>query len=171
MAIVAIAATARSAIAGCATATATAGTTVDHGSAERTVVPDGEMTADESLDFGSPVPRAGLDGGALRSSAETSGEHRLILAILEDAIALLVRSVRGGAVEASEARAARAWLAGRDRRLPFTFEHVCDLLGFDSDHIRRGPWSLHAMPIGANRAIRRSGRRAEWSTARSRTRC
>jgi hypothetical protein len=116
------------------------------------------VTDYESLSaFRSRAPSARLAGGyEPRSIAERSGEHRLMLAILEDAIALFVKSLSGGAVRRSEARAARAWLESRDRSLPFAFECICDLLGFDAGYIRRGLWGLRAAP--AEGAARLAGR-------------
>jgi hypothetical protein len=105
------------------------------------------------------------DGYARRSSAELSGEHRLMLAILEDAVAIFVKSLSGSAGR-REARAARAWLESRDHSTPFAFEYVCDVLGFDSDCIRRGVWALCARPAeaAARLARRHHGRLAGRGT-------
>jgi hypothetical protein len=84
-----------------------------------------------------------------RSAAAHSGEHRLMLAILEDAVAIFVKSLSGAKVNRSEVGAARAWLESRDRSLPFTFECICDRLGFESGYIRRGLWALRATPAAA----------------------
>jgi hypothetical protein len=89
------------------------------------------------------------DGYEPRTSLARSGEHRLMLAILEDAVAIFVKSLSGARVKLSEARSAQAWLESRDRSLPFTFECVCDQLGFDSGYIRRGLRVLHTTPAAA----------------------
>lgn len=72
-----------------------------------------------------------------------------MLAILEDAIAVFVRSLNGGAVRRSEACAARAWLESRDRTTPFGFESICDVLGLESDYIRHGLRTVRARPAEA----------------------
>jgi hypothetical protein len=108
------------------------------------------MTDDESIVAG------GTSAGdyEVRSSAQRSGELRLMLAILEDAIVVFVKSL-SGRVDESDARAARAWLNGRGCS-PFTFEYVCDVLGFDSLSVRRAVWAMQAQPaLAAARLARR----------------
>jgi hypothetical protein len=102
------------------------------------------MTDHESVVAGAPF------GGDYepRSPAERSGEHRLMLAILDDAIGVLVKGLSGG-VDQREARAARAWLESRDDSL-FTFECICAALGLDAVSIRRGVWALRPRPLGAS---------------------
>lgn len=91
-----------------------------------------------------------------------------MLAILEDAVAVFVKSVSGGAVKQSDARAARVWLESRDRTLPFTFEYVCEVLGLESDYIRRGLLCLRASPSQAAKrfAVRHHGSAANGSPPR-----
>ena len=95
-----------------------------------------------------------------RSLAERSGEHRLILSILQDAIALHARKLSGRLVKAREAREAREWLESTDRSSPFGFEYICDQLGLDSSYIRRGLLIVSARPAEASArlAIRNRGR-------------
>lgn len=74
-----------------------------------------------------------------RCHVELSGEHRLLFAVLADAVALCVEcSSSEGAVVRHEARRARAWLKNRNCSSPFAFESICDQLGLDSGYIRRG---------------------------------
>ena len=126
---------------------------------------------DESLSaFRSRAPSAHVAGRyEPRSPAELSGEHRLMLAILEDAVALYVKSLSsdGDAVTQRETCAARAWLQSRDRSLPFTFECICDLLGFDSGYIRRGLRVLRGTPFeaAARLAVRHHGRASRSRTS------
>jgi hypothetical protein len=91
-----------------------------------------------------------------RSIAQRSGEHRLMLAVLEDAIAVFVKSLSGG-VKRQEARAARAWLKSRDCA-PFTFECICDAVGFDAASMRRRVWALCARPVDASSRLTTRGR-------------
>ena len=68
-----------------------------------------------------------------------SGEARLALALIEDAI-LTVRATDGVQTTRAHRLAAEAWacLASRDASHPFAFENVCDYLGLDPGWIRRG---------------------------------
>jgi hypothetical protein len=120
------------------------------------------MNDDETLSAFRPgASSARLIGGyEPRSLAERSGEHRLMLAILEDAVAVFVKSLCGGAVKNREVCAARVWLESRDRMSPFTFESICDLLGLDSGYIRHGLRNMRARPAAAaaRLAARHSGR-------------
>jgi hypothetical protein len=83
------------------------------------------------------------------SPAERSGEHRLILGILEDALALYARSLSASPVKPREAREARQWLESCDRSSPFAFESICDQLGLDPSYIRRGLRIVCARPAAA----------------------
>jgi len=122
-----------------------------------------ELTDDASLSaLASRAPSVWPDGGGPRSLAGRSGVHRLMLAILEDAIALYVKSLCAGVVAPHEARAARTWLESRDCTSPFAFESICDVLGLDSSYIRRGMRTARARPLEAatRLAIRHHGRRS-----------
>jgi hypothetical protein len=88
-------------------------------------------------------------GYAHASVATRSGEHRLMVAILEDAVSILVKNLSGGIVSRRDFREAGQWLASRDRSLPFGFESICDALGFDSSYIRRGIRAARARPTEA----------------------
>jgi hypothetical protein len=68
-----------------------------------------------------------------------SGEARLALAMIEDAI-LTVRATDGVRTARAHRLAAEAWawLASRDASHPFAFENVCGYLGLDPGWIRRG---------------------------------
>jgi hypothetical protein len=85
-------------------------------------------------------------GYAPASVATRSGVHRLMVAILEDAVSIHVKSLSGGCVTRRDVRQAREWLASRDRSLPFAFESICDALGLDPSYIRRGIRAAHARP-------------------------
>ena len=135
------------------------------------------MTDDESLSaLRSRALSVRLAGGyEPRSPAELSGEHRLMLAILEDAVALYVKSLSSRTVAGHEGSRAWAWLKSRDRSSPFAFECICDLLGFDSGYIRRGLRAARARPAeaAARLAVRHHGGskagtatppRAAWGT-------
>lgn len=76
-------------------------------------------------------PSASYDG--------LSGEARLALAVVEDAI-ITVRMTTGVRTPRARRLAIEAWswLASRDRSHPFAFENLCDHLGLDAAWLRRG---------------------------------
>ena len=76
---------------------------------------------------------------AERSRIAWTPERRLLLAILEDAVALFFRyrtdpSTRGKRLF----RETQAWFASTDRTSLAAFESVCDHLNLDADYIRGG---------------------------------
>lgn len=74
-----------------------------------------------------------------RSVVQRTGEYRLLVAILQDALATWFRCR-----PASRSRESRlfqevsAWFAEKRSNWPFAFERICDYLGLDPDYIRRG---------------------------------
>ena len=63
-----------------------------------------------------------------------SGEARLALAILQDAIQIYCKPEASLRLR----REAASWLGSSDRSWCFSFERICEALGFDSDYIRGG---------------------------------
>jgi hypothetical protein len=74
-----------------------------------------------------------------RLGATTQPEKRLMLAVLEDAIATFQRT-RGGASRAAarEFDEVRAWLASDDTSWPYAFLNICHVLGFEPGCLRAG---------------------------------
>jgi len=74
-----------------------------------------------------------------RLGATMQPEKRLMLAVLEDAIATFQRSLgastRAGARERDEVR---AWLASDDTSWPYAFVNICHVLGFEPSYLRAG---------------------------------
>ena len=70
------------------------------------------------------------------SMSQESGERRLMLAVLEDAIRALLLAKRA-AVPAKRLRHDLAWIQSTAQNEPFAFESICDALGFDSGYLRR----------------------------------
>ena len=66
-------------------------------------------------------------------------EKRLMLGVLEDAIATFQRTVsatnRAGRREFDEVR---TWLASDDVGWPYAFLNICHVLGFEADYLRAG---------------------------------
>ncbi len=71
------------------------------------------------------------------ASAAAQPEKRLMAAVLEEAISVLVRQPPAESGEsAAAARDASDWLASDTRELPFSFASICDVLGLDVDSVR-----------------------------------
>jgi hypothetical protein len=71
--------------------------------------------------------------------ARESAIHRLMLGILRDAVDLYLKALTpGNRVAAKRLREVVAWFASDDRQWPFSFERICEALGFDPDYIRAG---------------------------------
>jgi len=70
---------------------------------------------------------------------EERGEHRLMAAILDDAVQTFcmprVARARGGW---RAERQAGEWIESTDRSWIFSFERICEALGLEADCIRRG---------------------------------
>jgi hypothetical protein len=104
-----------------------------------------------------------------------SGEYRLALAILEDAIQAFCMDGSGRRNLRLRQEAGR-WLSSDDRSWCFSFERICEVLDLDPDSVRRG---LHApgrraatmlpFPERGMRDERRG--RAEGETRRRAARC
>src|SRR5262249_30693365 len=72
-----------------------------------------------------------------------SGEFRLMMAILEDAVRVFrTHAARGG----PEFADAEAWFDERDDTYVFSFESICDIAGLDAGYLRRGlrAWKAEA---------------------------
>ena len=74
-----------------------------------------------------------------RRAAVLQPEKRLMLAVLEDAVATFLRHPRRG--DARERRAVREveeWFDATDSVWPFTFIRVCEALGLNAQYVRAG---------------------------------
>jgi hypothetical protein len=63
-----------------------------------------------------------------------AGEHRLMLAILDDAVETYYKTSERHPLF----REAREWIDGTDRSWLFSFESICEALGLEPDCVRRG---------------------------------
>ena len=79
---------------------------------------------------------ATLSTEARRADHVAPGEHRLLRAVLEDALRTILAARHGG-VGPAHIRREHAWMTSRDRGDPFAFESICDALDLDADWIRR----------------------------------
>jgi len=71
------------------------------------------------------------------SPSRFSGEYRLAVAILEDAIQIYCMEGSGRRNLQLRREAAR-WLHSSDHSWCFSFERICETLGLDPDCVRRG---------------------------------
>ncbi|HZD40012.1 MAG TPA: hypothetical protein VE131_04775 [Terriglobales bacterium] len=74
-----------------------------------------------------------------RRKAPLEPEKKLLLAVLEDAIScfqkyLFVREGKGRVLFQD----AEQWILQKDSDWLFSFNHVCEMLGFDADYLRGG---------------------------------
>lgn len=90
-------------------------------------------------------------------TAERFPEHRLLIAVFEDACAMLLRPI-----ESQAARDARAWFENPDPGR-ISLRYLCEHLGLDVAYVRRGA----AMVVGKQVRI---PRRAHTSTGNGRAR-
>jgi len=87
-------------------------------------------------------------------------EKRLMLAVLEDAVAAIHRHrLRHTARDRRLLAETEAWFASPDGHWPFAFERICEALGLDSDYIRAGltRWRNGVTPVPSRVAFRRLG--------------
>jgi hypothetical protein len=113
-----------------------------------------------------------------RSLASRSPEGRLMLAVLEDAVATLARNACGATkAERRALEEIESWCRADDRNWPFSFLNICETLGLDASCFRTGlmewkarlqaasPWSKPRLrirrPMGdRTRVVERGRRRA-----------
>ena len=74
-----------------------------------------------------------------RLGAALQPEKRLLLAVLEDAVAVYQRHLLSARDhERAEFEETTGWIWSEDRTWPFAFLNVCDHLELEGDHIRAG---------------------------------
>lgn len=68
----------------------------------------------------------------------TEPEKRLMVAVLEEAISVVVNgAARDGDERGAAVREAERWLASDDRAGPFAFASICDVLDLDTGRVRQ----------------------------------
>jgi hypothetical protein len=73
-----------------------------------------------------------------RSAVATRPEHRLMLAVLEDAVHLYQIGGRGDARTRRLYAETERWFASTDTSWPFSFVVICQVLGLDPEYVRSG---------------------------------
>jgi hypothetical protein len=117
------------------------------------------------------------------AEASVVPEKRLMLAVLEDAIAAFQRAYiqpRAAVEEDSEVPGndVEAWLESRDMSWPFSFESICQALDMEAEYLRNGllRWREKARREGSNGQVYRfpfrrvNGRRHSINAKRERKR-
>ncbi|MCK6554077.1 hypothetical protein L6Q96_05765 [Candidatus Binatia bacterium] len=74
-----------------------------------------------------------------RSRGTHDAEHELVVAVLQDAIDCFQKHLFARERKARQLYVdAEAWIMSDDRRWPFSFENICDLLDIDAPGLRAG---------------------------------
>ncbi|MCW5890439.1 MAG: hypothetical protein KIT14_07785 [bacterium] len=107
--------------------------------------------------------------------ASRQPEKRLMLAVLEEAVATFQRTARDPGRRAQRLHGeAVDWFASRDVSWPYAYRNVCDALGIEADWLRDGLWRWRALqpvrPTEATGRARPTFRRVGGSRARPRGR-
>lgn len=85
------------------------------------------------------IPDILLPSQTMTESATWSGERRLMLAVLEEAVSTLFRNIRSvSKFSGREIEAVEQWLGSDEILWPFAFLNVCGACGIDPDYLRRG---------------------------------
>ena len=137
--------------------------------------------SERSDDTGTPgglAPAAVLPAqvtSAFRCDASRQPEKRLMLAVLEEAVAAYQKFLCATTPFARrEFGDAERWIEIDDDRWPFSFANICQALGLDATAIRSGlrAWRdrQRALPPGARVRIRHPFRRTNGSRTRARGR-
>jgi hypothetical protein len=120
-----------------------------------------------TLDDGCVPSVAILPGEYLEFAARSRqlrGEHRLVLAILEDAIHICNTANRHRRLF----RETAAWIESTDRSWMFSFERICELLELDPEYVRRGVRAssrrAHLASVRDTRSLPEAGTQTEGTT-------
>jgi len=77
--------------------------------------------------------------GRLRQKAQQDGEHRLMVAVLEDAVNCFQKQLNARDPKARQLYLdAEEWITSTDQSWFFSFVNVCQTLDLDPDYIRAG---------------------------------
>lgn len=110
--------------------------------------------------------------GAALADASVHPEKRLMLAVLEDAVATFQRTLHDPGRRAQRLHLEAAdWFASTDVSWPYAYRNVCDALGIEAEWLREGLWRWRtlqrALPAGAHPPPRAPFRRVGGSRTRA----
>lgn len=95
-----------------------------------------------------------------KSKTHRDPEQRLLLAVLEDAVWCFQNGLRSKDKKKKElSREAEEWLNEEDSHWLFSFNEICDLLGFEAKYLRKRllHWKKEAMGARARSRAERPG--------------
>jgi hypothetical protein len=76
---------------------------------------------------------------ALKRKRFSSGEHRLLIAIMQDAVECFQKHIHARDSKRRQLYLdAESWIASEDYSGTFSFNNVCDLLGMSPEYLRQG---------------------------------
>jgi len=76
---------------------------------------------------------------ALKRKSVACGEHRLLVAIIQDAVECFQKHIHARDTKRRALYAdAERWIDEDDDRSTFSFNNICELLGMNSDYLRKG---------------------------------
>ncbi len=76
---------------------------------------------------------------AIKRKKYSCGEHRLLIAIMQDAIECFQKHIHARDSKRRQLYVdAEAWILDPEDEGPFSFDNVCDLLGMNPDYLRVG---------------------------------
>jgi hypothetical protein len=112
---------------------------------------------------------------AFRCDASQQPEKRLMLAVLEEAVAAYQKlTCATTPYGRREFLAAQSWIESDEMRWPFSFANICEALGLDSAAVRRGlrAWRdrQRALPVDRRAQIRPPSRPTNGTRPRPRGR-
>jgi len=112
---------------------------------------------------------------AFRCDATRQPEKRLMLAVLEEAVAAYQKlSCATAPYARREFLEAQSWIESDEMRWPFSFANICEALGLDGTAVRRGlrVWRdrQRALPAELRTHIRHPFRRTNGTRTRTRGR-
>jgi len=94
-----------------------------------------------------------------KSKTHRDPEQRLMLAVLEDAVWCFQNGLRTKDKKKQElAREAEQWLIEEDSGWLFSFNEICELLGIESDYLRKRllTWKKEALDARSKQRLQRS---------------
>jgi hypothetical protein len=85
---------------------------------------------------------------AMRKRVPQEPEYRLIVAVLEDAIDCYQKHLHAQDGKARQIfEETEEWIESDDRRWPYSFVSICDILNLNPEYVRRGlkAWKTHRL--------------------------
>jgi hypothetical protein len=102
----------------------------------RKFIPHSDMVTDGCLSM-DPINEEIIQGVYKRTIRD--GEERLMFAVLENAVEYFQKYVLARKPSGKQLfREAEEWFLDKESEALYSFENICDTLGFHPDHIRKG---------------------------------